>query len=247
MSAFRPEGLQFGTASGAYERGRPSYPNQVVDWLLPSSGMRVVEVGAGTGKFTQGLLAREVDVTATEPDAGMRATLRETLPMVRVVEGSAEEIPLPDGSVDAVLGAQCWHWVDQARASSEAGRVLAPGGILGLIWNDRDVADPWVAQMSEILSEFGQGRDADAEPAQHAPFGPFEGFDIRWEHSTTVDGVVDMVASRSYTIALPQDRRAELLDRIREHALAHPGLESGDRLAVPYVTRAYKAYVEGRA
>ncbi len=241
MSTFRPEGLQFGTASAAYERGRPTYPPEVVDWLVPSRGAQVVEIGAGTGKFTQGLVARGIEVTATEPDAGMRAALSAALPSVRVIAGFAESIPLPDACADAVVAAQCWHWVDQARASAEAGRVLRPGGTLGLVWNYRDESDPWVAGLSSILEEFDQNPEADADPVQHAPFGPFERFDFAWADETTIDGVVDMIASRSYAIALPVDQRTELLSRVRSHALRHPGLDSSGRLTVPYVTNAYRA------
>ncbi|MDI1288709.1 MAG: class I SAM-dependent methyltransferase [bacterium] len=241
MGSIRPDGLRFGTASSAYESGRPSYPDAAVDWLVPSASARVVEVGAGTGKFTQALVRRGIDVTATEPDAGMRDALAASLPSVHVIEGFAESIPLPDGCADAVLGAQCWHWVDQDAASLEAARVLRPGGILGLVWNYRDESDPWVAGISAILADFGQDPGRDEDPVPHAPFGPFEVFEFPWVHGTSVQGVVDMIASRSYAIALPSDQRAELLGRIREHALAHPALEAEDRLVVPYVTYAYRA------
>jgi len=241
VSAPGRQGLQFGAAAAAYESGRPSYPTEVVDWLLPSAGARVVEVGAGTGKFTQVLTARGFDVTATEPDAGMRAALSASLPSVRVVEGYAERIPLGDQCADAVLGAQCWHWVDQARAAREAARLLRPGGILGLAWNYRDESDPWVAGLSEILEDLGQTPGPDADPLPHEPFGPFERFETAWSHETSVDGVVDMIASRSYAIALAEDRRAELLGRIREHALMHPKLQDEGRLGVPYITYAFKA------
>ncbi len=210
-----------------------------MEWLVPDASSRIVEVGAGTGKFTAVLVAAGLDVVATEPDPGMREALSASLPSVEVRSGTAESIPLRDDSVDVVLGAQCWHWVDQARATLEASRVLVPGGSLGLVWNDRDVSDPWVASMSAVLSEFGQGRDADAGPVQHPQFGPFARIKVRWEHETTVDGVVDMVASRSYAIALAPDRRAELLERIRNHAQARA--DEYSRLAVPYVTRAYRA------
>ena len=118
----------FGAAADAYERGRPPYPPEAVDWLLPEDASRVLDLGAGTGKLTRQLRGRGLDVVAVEPSAGMREQLARAVPDVAVYAGTAEEIPLPDGSVDAVLVAQAWHWVDRSRAVPEVARVLVPGG-----------------------------------------------------------------------------------------------------------------------
>ncbi|HWM59056.1 MAG TPA: class I SAM-dependent methyltransferase [Pseudonocardia sp.] len=64
----------------------------------------------------------------------MLAELRRRLPSVDARAGSAEAIPLPDASVDAVLIGQAWHWFDLDRALPELARVLRPGGVLAALW-----------------------------------------------------------------------------------------------------------------
>src|ERR1700749_3571873 len=133
----------FGGAAASYERGRPPYPPEGVDWLLPPGARRVLDLGAGTGKLTRQLAGRGLDVVAVEPLAGMRAELSRVLPDTPALAGSAEHIPLPDGSVDAVLAAQAWHWVTPERATPEVGRVLRPGGPAGLVWDGGGGPEPW--------------------------------------------------------------------------------------------------------
>ena len=141
----------FGAAADHYDRGRPSYPAEAVDWLVPTTAHHVLDLGAGTGKLTRLLHDRGLDVLAVEPSPGMRARLAAALPDVRLLDGTAEAIPLPDASVDAVLVAQAWHWVDPARAVPEVARVLVPGGRLGLVWNIRDEREDWVRQLGQTM------------------------------------------------------------------------------------------------
>src|SRR5687767_436287 len=126
----------FDADAARYARGRPDYPAEVTDWLRDSVGLEpgrtVVDLGAGTGKFTRRLLATGARVIAVEPVAGMRAKLSTDLPEVEVVEGSATSIPLADSSVDAIVCAQAFHWFATPEALAEMHRVLTPGGILGL-------------------------------------------------------------------------------------------------------------------
>ncbi len=143
----KAQAASFGAAAATYERARPSYPDEAIGWLLPPGARRVLDLGAGTGKLTRGLVGRGLGVVAVEPSAGMRDQLARVLPGVTVLAGTAEEIPLADHAVDAVLVAQAWHWVDPARAVPEAARVLAPGGRLGLLWNIRDERADWVAEL----------------------------------------------------------------------------------------------------
>ncbi|HEY0719127.1 MAG TPA: class I SAM-dependent methyltransferase [Streptosporangiaceae bacterium] len=234
----------FGTAAATYERGRPPYPPEALDWLLPPGARRVLDLGAGTGKLTRELVARGLDVVAVEPLEGMREQLSQVLPGTTVLDGSAELLPLPDGSVDAVLAAQAWHWVTPERAAPEVARVLVTGGTLGLVWNERDEGEPWVTELNQIVSEQGRKLAADAmrvgndhdHPRVGPPFGPLELHQVRWAHQTSVPEVVDMIASRSYVILLPADQRDRLLTSVRQLLLTHPGLAGRPGIAFPYVT-----------
>src|SRR5262249_54933891 len=126
----------FGTAAGAYAEHRPDYAQAAVSWALETApGPRVLDLGAGTGKLTGTLVALGVDVVAVEPDPAMLAELHRSLPAVRALPGSAESIPLPDASVDAVLSGNAMHWFDMDLAGPEIARVLAPGGVLAGLWN----------------------------------------------------------------------------------------------------------------
>ncbi|HEU4363243.1 MAG TPA: class I SAM-dependent methyltransferase, partial [Mycobacterium sp.] len=172
--------LSFGSQAAAYERGRPSYPPEAIDWLLPADAHNVLDLGAGTGKLTTRLVERGLDVVAVDPIAEMLEVLRGALPATPALLGTAEQIPLPDSSVDAVLVAQAWHWFDPARAVPEVARVLRPGGRLGLLWNTRDERLGWVKELGRIIGR-EDARDA-IEPGVTLPepFAGIEDFSVEW-------------------------------------------------------------------
>ncbi|HLH58547.1 MAG TPA: class I SAM-dependent methyltransferase [Streptosporangiaceae bacterium] len=235
------QATSFGAVAGLYERGRPPYPAGALDWLLPSGARRVLDLGAGTGKLTRQLVGRGLDVVAVEPSAGMRRELARVLPGVPALAGAAEQIPLPDGSVDAVLVAQAWHWVDPVRAVPEVARVLAPGGTLGLVWNIRDERVDWVARLGRLMHQSGDQYDESVKPTVGPPFSPVERFDVPWTNHVTLPVLLDMVASRSYVITMPAADRDILLAEVRRLATAHPTLAGSDDIALPYVTRCSRA------
>ncbi|MEV6847564.1 methyltransferase domain-containing protein [Actinoplanes sp. NPDC051411] len=235
----------FGEAAGAYERGRPSYPVSAVDWVVPRGARRVLDLGAGTGKFTRLLVDAGLDVVAVEPSEQMRDQLTAAVPRAAVFDGSAERIPLPDADVDAVVVAQAWHWVDPKIAVPEVARVLRPGGTLGLVWNNRDRGEPWVAQLDTILRQPARHR-IDTEPDIGEPFEQLERTEIRWRHRLGRAELLDMVASRSYIIVLPEQRRRELLGEVGELLDTHPDLKGRDEITLPYVTRCTRAVYSSR-
>ena len=148
----------FAREAAAYARGRPDYPPEIEGWLTATLGLapgrRVLDLGAGTGKFTARLAATGAAVAAVEPVAEMRARCAAAAPAAEVREGAAEAIPFPGGGFDAVVCAQAFHWFSTPAALAEIRRVLAPGGRLGLVWNVRDESRDWVAQLTEIMRPF---------------------------------------------------------------------------------------------
>ena len=236
----RRQASSFGAAAAAYERGRPPYPAEAVDWLLPQGASRVLDLGAGTGKLTRQLLDRGLDVVAVEPSEGMREQLARAIPGAAVYAGSAEEIPLPDRSVDAVLAAQAWHWVDRGRAVPEVARVLVPGGRLGLVWNIRDEREDWVAELGRILHDPGDHQRGD-RGIIGPPFGPVEHRDVEWTHQLSRDELIDLAASRSYVITMTDQERAAVLAGVARLADRLLGPAGAGELALPYVTECYRA------
>lgn len=233
--------LSFGSQAAAYERGRPSYPPEAIDWLLPAGARDVLDLGAGTGKLTTRLVERGLDVVAVDPIAEMLEVLRTALPDTPAKLGTAEEIPLPDNSVDAVLVAQAWHWVDPRRALPEVARVLRPGGRLGLVWNTRDERLGWVKELGAIIGR-EDARDAiDGGVALPAPFTGIERHQVEWTSYLTPQALIDLVASRSYCITSPSEVRSKTLAQVRTLLATHPALANATGLALPYVTVCLRA------
>jgi SAM-dependent methyltransferase len=200
----------FGAQAGAYEIGRPEYPFEAVAWMLesmPAGSRRIADVGAGTGKLTRVLVkAPDAEVVAIDPDPDMLSTLRGAVPGVPTFVGTAEALPLPDASVDAIVLGQAWHWVEPVAASAEVGRVLRPGGVLGLIWNIRDDRTDWVRRLTEIMH--GSNAEvmlAGGGPTVAEPFGALEEESWEWSRRITREQLHSMASSRSYIITASED------------------------------------------
>ena len=242
MSTAHERSLSFGAQAAAYERGRPSYPPEAIDWLLaPAAGWTahdVLDLGAGTGKLTTRLVERGLNVIAVDPIAEMLEVLRTALPETPALLGTAEHIPLPDNTVDAVLVAQAWHWFDPEQAVAEVARVLRPGGRLGLVWNVQDDRLGWVKEFSRIV---GTEHDRVTSPDLPAPFTDVATHRFEWTNYVTPQALIDYVASRSYCITSPADVRDRTLEEVRELVATHPALANSAGIAVPYVTICIRA------
>ena len=217
--------LSFGAQAAAYERGRPSYPPEAIDWLLPTGARDVLDLGAGTGKLTTRLVERGLNVVAVDPIAEMLEVLSTSLPDTPALLGTAEDIPLPDDSVDAVLVAQAWHWVDPERAVPEVARVLRPGGRLGLVWNTRDERLGWVKELGDIIGH--EDDPFNQTVTLPPPFADLQRHQVEWTNYLTPQAVVDLVASRSYCITSPAEVRTRTLHEVRNLLTTHPALSTG--------------------
>lgn len=236
--------LSFGAVVDSYDRGRPSYPRQAAAWLAGDAPVSVLELGAGTGKLTEQLVALGHDVHATDPDAAMLARLADHLPDVRTSQASAEEIPAGDRSYDVVVSAQAFHWFDLDKALPEIARVLKPGGRLSLVWNQRDERVPWVRRLGAIIGTQEQLREPAAALEASALFGEVEEAEFRFRQQIDQHSIKDLVLSRSNIATLPAEQReakvAEVVALYGEYGRGMDGMQ------LPYATRCFRTRVLDR-
>jgi ubiquinone/menaquinone biosynthesis C-methylase UbiE len=242
-----PDSRSFELVAGRYERARPEYPAEAVAWIAEKLDLRegrtVLDLGAGTGKLTRGLVQTGAHVIAVEPGEAMLAELRRAVPAAEAVRGGAEAIPLEDASVDGITVAQAFHWFRHDEALPEMRRVLRSHGGVALIWNARDQDLPVTWSLNELVAEF-------VPPERAAPgtwsdelrasdlFGPLEERRFRFAQTLDADAFVDRILSISFVAVAPAQRQQELERKLRELTAA-----SGGRIDLPYVTDVYVSYV----
>lgn len=215
----------FERATDAYERGRPDYPSAAVGHLVKhlkiEPGRRVVDLAAGTGKLTRVLVTTGAEVVAVEPVSAMRAALVAALPMVHALAGTAEALPLRDGSVDAVTVAQAFHWFDAPVAVDELHRVLRAEGRLGLIWNVRDERDPVQEALSALMEPYREATPSHRGERWRDAFEATDRFTapelatFRHEQRADAQALVDRVLSVSFIARLADDECARVATRVR--------------------------------
>jgi SAM-dependent methyltransferase len=227
-----------------YERGRTAYPPELVTLVAQAAalapGARILDVGAGTGMLARPFAAAGYDVVGVEPLAELRAVLAGELGPARALEGTAEAIPLADGSVAAAVCGDAFHWFDGDAAAAELHRVLAPGGLVLVVFRVPRAGDgpPWLAaveaEMAAVRPEhpgYVAGRGVDAF-ARHPGFADPELHELPFERVTDAQGVLDFVASTSFVGVLEPGEREALLERVRAV------LPAGE-LTVPHVAEAW--------
>ncbi|NJP44024.1 class I SAM-dependent methyltransferase [Streptomyces sp. PRB2-1] len=258
-------GVGYQRAAGVYERSRPSYPlaalAALADALPLEAGRTVVDLGAGTGKFTRLLALTGAEVLAVEPVREMRETLAGLLPGVAVTAGTAEATGLPAGCADAVVAAQSWHWFDERAALAEVRRLLRPGGALTLVWNTYDTSVPWVRDFQDIYFRLAP-RDLPSPPLSAGPgdAGPGEWPGAGWRavfeepgsgwgeiaerhwpnpHPTTVADVVERMMSSSHIAVLDAAAQARVRAEVEAVLGAHDATRGSGRIEMPYTTDVY--------
>jgi len=233
--------LSFAMVADAYDRARPSYPREAVEWLTGTTPLSVLELGAGTGKLTDQLLAIGHDVLATDPLDEMLQYLRLRHPDCRTAVASAEELPVAPRTVDVVVSAQAFHWFDLGRALPEMARVLKPEGTLALVWNTRDDRIPWVRRLGALIDTPDQSSDpADALIGSRL-FGFVEEQTFRFWQPLRKQDLRDLVLSRSNIAVKTETERARVLRSV--DSLYDEYDRGPDGLLLPYVTRCFKAVV----
>lgn len=239
----------------AFVRGRPEYPEALEGWLRDGIGLgpgkAVLDLGAGTGKFTKRLAATGARVIAVEPVAEMLAALEAALPIVETHRASADALPLASASLDAVFCAQAFHWFASAAVLDEIHRVLKPGGWLGLVWNVQDEHIDWVAKLKVIMSPYEAGvprfrHGAWRRVFPHAGFAPLEALEFPHFHRGPPEQViVERVLSVSFIAALAPEEQRRVAHELRALIASHPDLRGKDEVTMPYVTNVFVCRRQG--
>ncbi len=229
----------FAAVADEYERGRPGYPAEAIDWALGTDPLDVLDVGAGTGKLTAAIAAAGHRVTAVEPLGEMRRLLEAAVPGAIVREGTAELLPVDDASADGVLVGAAFHWFDQERALVEIGRVLRPHGVLALLGNSFDPAVPWQAELRQILGPATLGRPGHwpAPDRLGALFTEVDDHSFPHSQPTDLARLRDYASSRSGFAVLEEAARAERLAEIDALWERTPELSSGSGAELRWLTR----------
>jgi SAM-dependent methyltransferase len=225
----------FETVAAEYERHRPDYPEEALRWATDrlglASGARVLDVGAGTGKLTRGLVALGFDVVAVEPGAPMLEQLRAAVREAEALEGPAEAIPLPDASVDGAFAAQAFHWFDRERALPELHRVIRPGGGLALLWNWWDERDPLQRELGELIGYAGHEPYRDEELPADPWFRALGRTVVESTEDSSPDALAGYLSTASAFLTAEPAEREESLRAVHDLASRY-----GERFPLPRLT-----------
>ena len=244
----------FDRLADAYERGRPGYPAAAVRHLGRvlhlGPGRTVVDLGSGTGKFTRALAPLGAARIAVEPTEGMRRVFKRVVPNVPVLDGTAEEIPLPDGFADAIVCAQAFHWFRPRTALREFARVLRPGGGVALVWNTRDDTVSWSRRISEITDRYHRKERARVgwRPWKQEfggpddRFGPLHYRAFRTAQRASRETFLDRFLSTSTIAVQDAAERARVAREVREILRTDPLARGRRWLTLPMETELYWAF-----
>ena len=143
--------------------------------------------------------------------------------------------------MDAVVAGQAYHWFDTERAHPEIARVLRPGGIFAPLWNIRDDSVPWVARLSEIADDARGNHAGRLTNADFGPlFGSVSGKSFAHQVPMTVDGMVELITTRSYYLVATPQQQADILAQVRDLVAGMP-----EPFPLPYHTAVYRARRKG--
>lgn len=225
----------------AYDSIRPSYPREALEFtLLDESIQDAVDIGCGSGLFTEQLVGAGLSVCAVDPSQDMLRVLAERVPGVRTVCASGEQTGLAEKSADLITYAQAWHWVDPPQASAEAARILRDGAVISLLWNQFDVQVPWVHRLTRIMHAGDVHRPEIAPPLGKEFSTPESGI-WHWFMELDLQGILELTRSRSYYRRSKAETQAKVEKNLQWYWCEHLGYQAQEIVRVPYLTHAWRA------
>ncbi|XP_031552157.1 uncharacterized methyltransferase-like C25B8.10 [Actinia tenebrosa] len=245
-----------------YEKGRPKYTKESVEYLLKQVGvlgkdndsaLTILELGAGTGMFTKVLVEAlkgfpKIRIIASDPQLLMLEKLKKNIPGIEAMQFLAEKIPFPDESIDIVIAAQCFHWFANAQSVAEIHRVLVPRGTFGMIWNSRNQGVDWVVKTQKIIAPYLR-RDNNPnnldntwmEPIKSSQlFGELQGNnDLCLDHEGSADNIINTIMCISSITKCTDEEKKDIKSKILDVLTNHPDLKGLTKFKLPYIVPIY--------
>jgi SAM-dependent methyltransferase len=249
VPARHPVARGFDRVAAAYERGRPDYAPEALDFLRRTfhlqRGRTIVELGSGTGKLTRDLRPSRAAIVGVEPSASMRAQFAVVVPDVLAIPGTAEAIPLPDGIADLIVAAQAFHWFRPRATAREMARVLREDGGVALLWNVRDRRHALVRAIDAVVDRHTPRPPRRWERWERAfdpagsPFRRLRRRRFRRVVPTAPEALVQHTLSVSRVGLLPPAGRRRVELELRALLARHPDARGRAALDLPIVTEVY--------
>lgn len=252
---------RFSGKAEVYETYRPSYPQELIDYLssyLSHQGKSlnsctIADIGAGTGKFTRLLLERGFQVIAVEPNLDMASKLQKLVyefpNQLTIQLASAEQTGLNENSIDMIVCAQAFHWINEAEARVEWKKILKRDGSAALIWNQRDTQ---ATSFMQAYEQFFLSYDSTADVTKsyrsvgHKSINEkklldFFGqepqcYSIPSQQLLTEQGLIGRVTSSSYAVKEEDFRYNDYIEEIKHMYSTH---QKDGIVAMQYVTTCY--------
>jgi SAM-dependent methyltransferase len=239
----------FGEAAADYQSYRPDYPIEAVTYLVAGTpaGGRVLDLGAGTGKLTDRLVALGFEVVAVDPSAQMLAELSRRHPDVDCRVSTGESLPLPDSCVDAVVCGQAWHWMDAEAVGRELARVMRGSRSLGLTWNTDHTDSGWLARIEAIRnvprgSELNRGPDrTPAHPG--TGWRRFTRYDVEWSRTMLKEDFLALWRTHSQWLTATDEQRTEWMSGWRDVLATDPAVATLDFVEIPMTTECWLTHL----
>lgn len=224
----------FRSGADTYDDVRPAYPPEVAELILDAQ--TVVDIGAGTGKFTATL--RNPRVWACDPSEDMARVFRRRLSLP-IWRATAESTALATSCVDAVTCAQTWHWLDAAAACREFDRILRPQGVILLAWNTLAVEqDPWILRLARIMHS-GDIQRPGFLPKFASPWRIDKTLRLSWDHLLSPAQLHLLMHTRSYWLRNGPGIRQRMTANLDWYLYEHMGSRAEEKLKIPYRTDAF--------
>ncbi|MCI5825596.1 MAG: class I SAM-dependent methyltransferase [Arcanobacterium sp.] len=235
-----------GAGAAAYADVRPSYPESAVTWAVQGVhiGARVADIGAGAGRLTAALVSRGFEVWAVEPATDMRVEFLECLPdfpRTHLLATTAEATGLEDRFCDALTYGESWHWLERSRATTEAWRLLRPGGSVALLYNQLAVEHPWVHRLTRIMRS-GDVQRPDKPPVLGDQFSTPQFFSVDWEHAVTPEHIIALGTTRASWLRASHEQRVRMRRNLVWYLYTELGMRPGEPVALPYHTYVWRAW-----